>query len=86
MCIRDRIGATPGNLKPFADLGLDIIRMDGNFGTQGDIQLTRNPYNIKIEFNASMDTVSYTHLLLFFFIHSHRHHSISSFKLQYFYF
>ena len=29
--------------------------MDGNFGTQGDIQLTRNPYNIKIEFNASMD-------------------------------
>ena len=39
MCIRDRIGATPGNLKPFADLGLDVIRMDGNFGTQGDIQL-----------------------------------------------
>ncbi len=51
----DLIGATPDNLKPFADLGLDIIRMDGNFGTQGDIQLTRNPYNIKIEFNASMD-------------------------------
>ncbi len=49
------IGATPDNLKPFADLGLDIIRMDGNFGTQGDIQLTRNPYNIKIEFNASMN-------------------------------
>ena len=49
------IGATPGNLKPFADLGLDIIRLDGNFGTQGDIQITRNPYGIKIEFNASMD-------------------------------
>ena len=49
------IGATPGNLKPFADLGLDIIRMDGNFGTTGDVQLTRNPYGIKIEFNASMD-------------------------------
>ena len=49
------IGATPDNLKPFADLGLDIIRMDGNFGTRGDIQLTRNPYNILIEFNASMD-------------------------------
>lgn len=49
------IGATPDNLKPFADLGLDIIRLDGNFGTQGDIQTTRNPYNIKIEFNASMD-------------------------------
>ena len=30
----DLIGATPSNLKPFADLGLDIIRMDGNFGTQ----------------------------------------------------
>ncbi|MCD7808022.1 MAG: MupG family TIM beta-alpha barrel fold protein [Erysipelotrichaceae bacterium] len=49
------IGATPDNLKPFADLGLDIIRLDGNFGTQGDIAVTRNPYNIKIEFNASMD-------------------------------
>lgn len=49
------IGATPNNLKPFADLGLDIIRMDGNFGTQGDVQLTRNPYGIQIEFNASMD-------------------------------
>ena len=43
------------NLKPFADLGLDIIRLDGNFGTQGDIAVTRNPYGIKIEFNASMD-------------------------------
>lgn len=50
------IGATPDNLKPFVDLGLDIIRMDGNFGTQGDIQLTRNQDNIKIEFNASMDS------------------------------
>ena len=49
------IGATPNNLKPFADLGLDIIRLDGNFGTQGDIAVTRNPYGIKIEFNASMD-------------------------------
>lgn len=29
--------------------------MDGNFGTQGDIAVTRNPYGIKIEFNASMD-------------------------------
>ena len=49
------VGATPDNLKPFADLGLDIIRMDGNFGTYGDIQLTRNPYHIQIEFNASGD-------------------------------
>ena len=50
------IGATPDNLKPFVDLGLDIIRMDGNFGSQGDIQLTRNQDNIRIEFNASMDS------------------------------
>lgn len=49
------LGASPANLKPFKDLGLDIIRMDGNFGTQGDIQLTRNPYGIQIEFNASMN-------------------------------
>lgn len=49
------LGATPDDIKPFADLGLDIIRLDGNFGTTGDIKITRNPYNIKVEFNASFD-------------------------------
>lgn len=36
-------------------MGVDIIRLDGSFGTTGDIQVTRNPYNIQIEFNGSMD-------------------------------
>ena len=35
-------------------MGVDIIRLDGSFGTTGDIQVTRNPYNIQIEFNGSM--------------------------------
>ena len=49
------LGATYSDLKPFHDMGVDIIRLDGSFGTTGDIQVTRNPYNIQIEFNGSMD-------------------------------
>ena len=51
------LGATYSDLKPFHDMGVDIIRLDGSFGTTGDIQVTRNPYNIQIEFNGSMDQV-----------------------------
>ena len=49
------LGATYSDLKPFHDMGVDIIRLDGSCGTTGDIQVTRNPYNIQIEFNGSMD-------------------------------
>lgn len=49
------LGATPDNLKPFADMNVDIIRLDGSFGGTQDIQITRNPYGIMIEFNGSMD-------------------------------
>jgi len=49
------LGATADNLKPFADMGVDIVRLDGSFGTIGDIACTRNPYGIRIEFNGSMD-------------------------------
>lgn len=51
----NNFNATPENLKPFADLGIDIIRLDESFGTERDIQITRNPYNIMVEFNASVD-------------------------------
>ena len=48
-----RLGATPGNLAPFAQMGVDIIRLDGHFGDMGDIMLTRNREGIQIEFNGS---------------------------------
>lgn len=47
------LGATPFEIKPFADLGVDIIRLDGHFGDLEDIAITRNPYMIPIEFNGS---------------------------------
>jgi len=49
------LGANYNDLKPFHKLGVDIIRLDGSFGTMQDIEITRNPYNIMIEFNGSMD-------------------------------
>lgn len=47
------IGATPYDLTIFHEIGLDIIRLDGNFGAEGDAAITRNPYGIKIEYNSS---------------------------------
>ncbi len=47
------LGATPLDIKLFADMGVDIIRLDGHFGDMEDIAITHNPYNIAIEFNAS---------------------------------
>lgn len=47
--------ATPDNLQPFAQLGIDILRLDGSFGGLEDIIITHNPYHIAIEFNASHD-------------------------------
>lgn len=47
------IGATPYDLSVFHEIGLDIIRLDGHFSSQEDAAITRNPYGIKIEYNAS---------------------------------
>ena len=49
----ERLGATPFDISPFAKMGVDIIRLDSHFGDRGDMMLTRNPYGIAIEFNAS---------------------------------
>lgn len=49
------LGASPGDLKVFGGMKLDIIRLDGSFGELEDRLITRNPYGIKIEFNASSD-------------------------------
>lgn len=49
------LGATPEDISPFVELGVDIIRLDANFGAHKDVIITRNPHNVKIEFNASVD-------------------------------
>lgn len=50
----EEIGAKPDDLSLFHDIGCDILRMDANYGLEGDLQLLNNPYGILIEFNASM--------------------------------
>ncbi len=47
------LGAAPADLGVFAEMGVDIIRLDGHFSDREDIALTHNPYEIAIEFNAS---------------------------------
>lgn len=54
--------ATPLNLQPFADMGVDILRLDGHFDDFSDVAITHNPFQIKIEFNGSSDA-SIDHLL-----------------------
>lgn len=47
------LNARPDDLKIFADMGVNIIRLDGHFSDREDLALTHNPYGIDIEFNAS---------------------------------
>jgi len=54
--------ASVDNLKPFADMHLPILRIDGGFSVDQMIEMTRNPYGIKIEINASF--ITSTHPLL----------------------
>lgn len=48
-----KLEATPLDLSVFAQMGVDIIRLDGHFGEFEDIEITKNPYNIMIEYNSS---------------------------------
>ena len=50
------LGASPNDLKPFFDMKVDIIRLDGHFSDMEDIAITHNPYGIPIEFNGSSNT------------------------------
>lgn len=50
----ERMGVKPDDISLFKDIECDIIRMDGNYGDERDIQLINNPYGIKVEFNTSM--------------------------------
>ncbi len=48
-----KLGASPLDLSVFARMNVDIIRLDGHFGEFEDIEITKNPYHIMIEYNAS---------------------------------
>ncbi len=48
-----RLGAGPRDLSVFAQMGVDIIRLDEHFSDMEDIAITKNPYGIMIEYNAS---------------------------------
>ncbi len=50
------LGATPYDLKPFNDMKVDIVRLDGHFSDREDIAITHNSYGIPIEFNGSSNT------------------------------
>ena len=41
-----KLNASYNNLEPFARMGVDILRLDGSFGTAQDIEITHNPYHI----------------------------------------
>lgn len=48
-----KLGASPLDLSVFAQMDVDIIRLDGHFGEFEDIMITKNPHHIMIEYNAS---------------------------------
>lgn len=48
-----KLGASPLDLSVFVQMEVDIIRLDGHFGEVEDIEITKNPYHILIEYNAS---------------------------------
>lgn len=41
----------------FSDLGVDILRMNINYGTDEDLFLINNRYGIKREFNSSFISI-----------------------------
>ena len=48
-----RLGATPADLSVFAEIKADILRMDGAYGEDDNVTMLKNPYGMKIEYNAS---------------------------------
>ncbi len=49
----ERLQATPGDLSVFASIDADILRMDGAYDEDDNFLMLNNPYDIKIEYNAS---------------------------------
>ena len=48
-----RLGARPDELRVFAEIDTDILRMDGAYGVEENLQMLKNPYGLRIEYNAS---------------------------------
>ena len=48
-----RLGATPANLDVFANIGADILRMDGAYSEDDNLRMLENPFGMRIEYNAS---------------------------------
>ncbi|MBR3224667.1 MAG: DUF871 domain-containing protein [Atopobiaceae bacterium] len=48
-----RLGATPSDLSVFANIGADILRMDGAYGEDDNLLMLKNPFGMSIEYNAS---------------------------------
>lgn len=46
-----QIGCSLSNLEPLKQLGVDVLRLDGGFGLEETVELTRNPHGILIEDN-----------------------------------
>ena len=51
-CLK-RLGATPYDLKIFTGIDVDVLRMDGAYGTEENVAMLMNDYGIRIEYNAS---------------------------------
>lgn len=51
----NKLGARADDISIFAEMGVDIIRLDWPLSDKENILITNNPYNISIEFNASSD-------------------------------
>lgn len=49
----ERLGATPAKLDVFANIGADILRMDGAYSEDDNLRMLENPFGIRIEYNAS---------------------------------
>lgn len=49
----NKLGANAHDLKVFKEIGVDIIRLDGPFTDFDYVAMTKNPYDLKIEFNGS---------------------------------
>lgn len=53
----EKMGATPDDLSVFAQIHVDVLRMDLSYGPEGDAKLIQNPYGIGIQFNNSAEIV-----------------------------
>ena len=59
----ERLGASFDDVSVFAELGVDVLRMDIPFSMEKNLSLIKNPYGIKIEFNASIVNDGFIHSL-----------------------